>query len=122
MENALQYEIGTLMSRGPLALPKTLADEIQQGRFHPFIGDSSAPEPVNVREKRSTTTPGSPQAGAASAPAASSPSATGGKGDEPRERKIFQHGQLRGTVKLTDAEAKVFADDADFKAQGGTIK
>jgi len=79
MENALQDAIEETMKSKQFALPSTLADEIQQGRFHPFIGDSSAPEPVNVREKRSTTTPGSPQAGAASAPAASSPSATGGK-------------------------------------------
>jgi hypothetical protein len=49
-------------------------------------------------------------------------SGKGGKSDEPRERKIYQHGQLHGTIKLTDAEAKQLADDADFKAQGGTIK
>jgi hypothetical protein len=50
------------------------------------------------------------------------PASQGGKSDEPRERKIYQHGQLHGTIKLTDAEAKQLADDADFKAQGGTIK
>jgi hypothetical protein len=102
MENALQDDIENSMKKGPLALPKTLADEIQQGRFHPFIGDSSAPEPVNVREKRSTTTPGTPQAGAASAPAASSPSATGGKKQSKGE--VWKSDFIKENKGATDAD------------------
>jgi hypothetical protein len=85
-------------------------------RMKPILAKTAAPAGGGAP-------PGSPQAAAApSAAPASSLAPQGGKSDEPRERKIYQHGQLHGTIKLTDAEAKQLADDADFKAQGGTIE
>jgi hypothetical protein len=116
LERDLQTQIRTVMSGSKETALSPQARRAAMSRMQPLFGPAAAPAGGGA-------SPGSPQAAAApSAAPASSPASQGGKSDEPRERKIYQHGQLHGTIKLTDAEAKQLADDADFKAQGGTIK
>jgi hypothetical protein len=116
LESDLQTQIRTVMSGSKETALSPQARRAAKSRMQPLFGPAAAPAGGGAP-------PGSPQAAAApSAAPASSLAPQGGKSDEPRERKIYQHGQLHGTIKLTDAEAKQLADDADFKAQGGTIK
>jgi hypothetical protein len=116
LESDLQTQIRTVMSGSKETALSPQARRAAMSRMQPLFGPAAAPAGGGAP-------PGSPQAAAAPPAApASSPASQGGKSDEPRERKIYQHGQLHGTIKLTDAETKQLADDADFKAQGGTIK
>jgi hypothetical protein len=116
MERDLQRQIMNVLSDPKNGVIEKKDRGAALRRMKPILAKTAAPAGGGA-------SPGSPQAAAApSAAPASSPASQGGKSDEPRERKIYQHGQLHGTIKLTDAEAKQLADDADFKAQGGTIK
>ena len=81
IEDSLQSAIKDVMgskTKG-FALPGTLAEEIRNGRFRPFLGKDDVPSPVNVREQSGATPPASPQAGAPSTAPPSSGAPTGGK-------------------------------------------
>jgi hypothetical protein len=113
LERDLQTQIRAVMSGSKETALSPQARRAAMSRMQPLFGPAAAPA-------GSTKTPESPQAGATPAAPASSPGQAGG--DQPKPRKVYQHGQFHGTVTLTDAEAKQLADDPEFKAQGGSIK
>ena len=99
MERDLQRQIMNVLSDPKNGVIEKKDRGAALRRMKPILAKTAAPAGGGA-------SPGSLQAAAApSAAPASSPASQGGKSDEPRERKIYQHGQLHGTIKLTDAEA-----------------